>query len=159
MGISSLIDTWLQVRDIEVGAERTRGLYLIKSRGMGHSNQVREFLITSGGIDLVPVAVGPDGVLTGSARLHLEAQQRAQALTREHEAARRQRHIEHKRQLLEAQIAAMRSELAAWAWASLALAALFKPEVACSTSACPRWMATRSRAGCAIAARRISRCS
>ena len=60
VGISSLIDTWFQVRDIEIAGERTRGLYLVKSRGMGHSNQVREFLITSHGVDLIPVAVGPE---------------------------------------------------------------------------------------------------
>lgn len=66
IGISSLIDTWLQVRDIEIAAERIRGLYLVKSRGMGHSNQVREFLITPKGLDLLPVAIGPEGVLTGS---------------------------------------------------------------------------------------------
>lgn len=113
MGISSLIDTWLQVRDIELGAERTRALHLIKSRGMGHSNQVREFIITAKGIDLLPVAVGPDGVLTGSARLDLEARSAEQAAKLEHEAAARQRQIERRRKVLEAQILAMRSELEA----------------------------------------------
>ncbi len=93
VGISSLIDTWLQVRDIENGGERTRALYLIKSRGMGHSNQVREFVITSSGLDLIPVAVGPQGVLTGSARL------------------RQQRALERKRRTVEAQIEAMRDEI------------------------------------------------
>ena len=68
IGISSLIDSWFQVRDIELDGERTRGLYLVKSRGMGHSNQVREFVISGDGVDLVPVAIGPQGVLTGSAR-------------------------------------------------------------------------------------------
>ncbi len=67
MGVSSLIDTWLLVRDIEVGGERNRGLYVIKSRGMAHSNQVREFLITSRGVSLQEVYVGPEGRAHGLA--------------------------------------------------------------------------------------------
>jgi circadian clock protein KaiC len=113
VGISSLIDTWFQVRDIENGGERTRGLYLVKSRGMGHSNQVREFLITSHGVDLVPVAVGPNGVLTGSARVRLEMEQRAQALVRQQEIERRQRALLRKSKMLDNQIESMRAELAA----------------------------------------------
>jgi len=113
VGISSLIDTWFQVRDIEIGGERTRGLYLVKSRGMGHSNQVREFLITSHGVDLIPVAVGPHGVLTGSARIHQELEQRAAKLTRQHEIERKQRALIRKSKLLDNQIEAMRAELAA----------------------------------------------
>ena len=113
VGISSLIDTWFQVRDIEIAGERTRGLYLVKSRGMGHSNQVREFVITSHGVDLVPVAVGPNGVLTGSARIHLEMEQRAQAIARQQEIERKQRALLRKSKSLDNQIEAMRAELAA----------------------------------------------
>jgi circadian clock protein KaiC len=80
---------------------------------MGHSNQVREFLITSHGVDLVPVAVGPAGVLTGSARLNQESEQRAQALARQHEIERKQRQLARKSKALESQIEAMRAELAA----------------------------------------------
>jgi circadian clock protein KaiC len=112
MGISSLIDTWFQLRDIEIAGERTRGLYLIKSRGMGHSNQVREFVITAHGIDLVPVALGPEGVLTGSARMRHEDDQRAQAVLWQQEAARRRRDLERKRQLLEAEIQSLRTAFA-----------------------------------------------
>ena len=65
-GISSLIDTWLLLRDIELGGERNRGMYVLKSRGMAHSNQIREFLLTDHGIELKDVYVGPEGVLTGS---------------------------------------------------------------------------------------------
>ncbi len=79
-GISSLIDTWFLLRDVEVDGERNRVLYLLKSRGMAHSNQVREFLLTNEGIKLVDVNRGPDGVLTGSARIALEAHERAQEL-------------------------------------------------------------------------------
>jgi circadian clock protein KaiC len=113
IGISSLIDTWFQVRDIEIAAERTRGLYLVKSRGMGHSNQVREFIISSQGISLVPVAIGPEGVLTGSARLSLEAEQRLNVAMKEREIDHHNRKLERKRRVLEAQIEAMRGELAA----------------------------------------------
>ncbi len=113
IGISSLIDTWFQVRDIEIAGERTRGLYLVKSRGMGHSNQVREFLITSHGVDLIPVAIGPDGVLTGSARIRLEMEQRAQAVARQQEIERKQRALLRKSKSLEHQIDSMRAELAA----------------------------------------------
>jgi len=68
VAISSLIDSWLQVRELEADGERTRGMCVLKSRGMVHSNQVREFLLTDHGVDLLDVYVGPDGVLTGSAR-------------------------------------------------------------------------------------------
>jgi circadian clock protein KaiC len=67
-GVSSIVDTWLLVRDIELNGERNRGMYVMKSRGMRHSNQVREFLITSKGLKLVDIYLGPEGVLVGSAR-------------------------------------------------------------------------------------------
>jgi circadian clock protein KaiC len=111
IGISSLIDTWFQVRDIEIAAERTRGLYLIKSRGMGHSNQVREFVITSKGLDLLPVAIGPNGVLTGSARRNLEAERRAQTESRRQQLERTNRALASRRRVLDAKIAALRAEL------------------------------------------------
>src|SRR3546814_16940442 len=76
IGVSSMIDTWLVVRDMEAGGERNRGLYVIKSRGMKHSNQIREFLITSTGIQLEDVYVGSYGVLVASMRLAPEARQR-----------------------------------------------------------------------------------
>jgi circadian clock protein KaiC len=109
-GVSSLIDTWLALRDIEAGGERNRGLYVIKSRGMKHSNQIREFVITSAGVDLLDVYVGPDGVLTGSLRASQEARERAMALAREHEQSRRQRELGHRRAVLQAQILALQQE-------------------------------------------------
>jgi circadian clock protein KaiC len=111
--ISSLIDTWLLLRDIEIGGERNRGLYILKSRGMAHSNQIREFLLTDHGVELHDVYVGASGVLTGSARLAQEAQEQAGKLTREQETERRQLELERKRKALEAQIAAMRAEFEA----------------------------------------------
>jgi circadian clock protein KaiC len=110
VGISSIIDTWLLLRDIEVGGERNRGMYVIKSRGMGHSNQIREFVLTDHGVELKDVYVGPEGVLTGSMRLAQEAKERAAAANRQQEIERRQRELERKRQALQAQIDALRSE-------------------------------------------------
>ena len=110
VGISSLIDTWLLVRDIELAGERNRGLYVLKSRGMPHSNQIREFVITSRGIDLLDVYVGPEGVLTGSLRAAQEAREAAQALERRQAEARRQREIEARAAALQAQIAALQAE-------------------------------------------------
>jgi circadian clock protein KaiC len=109
VNISSLIDSWLLLRDIELGGERNRGLYILKSRGMHHSNQIREFLLTDRGIELRDVYVGPTGVLTGSARLTQEAQERAAQLALEQSAEFKQRELESKRQILEAQITALRA--------------------------------------------------
>ena len=85
LGISSIVDTWILLRDIELGGERNRGMYVLKSRGMAHSNQIREFLLTDRGIELRDVYVGPEGVLTGSMRLAQEARERAAAIDRERE--------------------------------------------------------------------------
>jgi circadian clock protein KaiC len=113
VAISSLIDTWLLLRDIEIGGERNRGLYILKSRGMAHSNQIREFLLTGRGVELRDMYVGPSGVLTGSARLAQEAQDQAMQMARKQEIERRQLELERKRKAVEAQIAAMRAEFEA----------------------------------------------
>jgi circadian clock protein KaiC len=111
-GVSSLMDTWLAVRNLETNGERNRTLYILKARGMAHSNQVREFILSDQGLDLVGVYIGPAGVLTGSARLQQEAREGAEKLTAAQELARRRRLLERKRQTLEAQIAALEAELA-----------------------------------------------
>jgi circadian clock protein KaiC len=113
VGVSSLIDTWLLLRDIELGGERNRGLYVLKSRGMAHSNQIREFLLTEGGVELRDVYVGPEGVLTGSMRLAQEAREHAAALVRQQEIERRQRELERKRRALQAQSSELQGQLAA----------------------------------------------
>ena len=77
MGISSLMDTWLLVRNLESNGERNRGLYVLKSRGMPHSNQIREFILTDRGVELLDVYNGSAGVLTGTARLVQEEQDKA----------------------------------------------------------------------------------
>lgn len=108
--ISSLIDTWILLRDVELGGERNRGLHVLKSRGTPHSNQVREFLLTSHGVELRDVYIGPEGVLTGSMRLAQEAKEREAAEARRQAIARKRREIDRKRQTLDAQIAALRAE-------------------------------------------------
>jgi circadian clock protein KaiC len=111
--ISSLVDTWLVVRDLEANGERNRGLHVLKSRGMGHSNQVREFVVTNTGIQLTDVYIGPSGMLTGSARVSQEARERAELVSLEEEAERQQLALECKRAALEGQIAALRAEFSA----------------------------------------------
>lgn len=110
VGISSLIDTWLLVRDIESNGERNRTLYVIKSRGMAHSNQVSEFRITEHGVELVPAYVGTHGVLTGTSRMIQEAQESAEQLRLQHDIERKRLNLEAKRRTMEAQIAALRAE-------------------------------------------------
>ena len=110
IAISSMVDAWLVMYDIEISGERNRCLYIIKSRGMAHSNQVRECLITDHGVELCEVYVGAGGVLTGSARIAQEAQELALTLTRKQEVERRQIEIESRRKALEAKVAALRAE-------------------------------------------------
>ena len=112
-GISSVIDTWILLRDIEAGGERNRGLYVLKSRGMRHSNQIREFLITSKGIELQDVYVGAEGVLTGSLRVAQENREEAARLSRRQEGERRRRELDARRTLMEARVAALRAEFEA----------------------------------------------
>jgi len=110
IAMSSLMDSWLLLQDFEGNGERNRVLYVIKARGMAHSNQVREFLISSRGIDLVDAYMGPGGVLTGSARAAQTAREKAEALARQQEAASRKRELESQRAALELQISGLRSE-------------------------------------------------
>ncbi|MBZ5600165.1 MAG: circadian clock protein KaiC [Acidobacteriia bacterium] len=113
VSISTLIDTWLLLRDIEIGGERNRALYILKSRGMAHSNQIREFRLSDNGIELLDVYVGSEGVLTGSARLSQEAKDRAEQVMRQQEIKRKQFGLERKRVAMEAQVAELRGEFEA----------------------------------------------
>lgn len=113
VGISSLIDTWMLVRDIEVSGERNRGLYVLKARGMNHSNQIREFLLSNKGIKLVEVYLGPSGMLTGSARVALEEQERDARIRQADESDLKLAELEHKRKAMEAHIEALRAEFEA----------------------------------------------
>jgi len=111
--ISSLMDTWVLLRDIEIGGERNRGLYILKSRGMSHSNQIREFLLSEKGINLLDIYVGPGGVLTGSARAAREAEDRANDVLRQDEIAALQRELERKRKVVQSQVESLQAGLEA----------------------------------------------
>ena len=110
-GISSLIDAWLLLRDIELDGERNRGMYVLKSRGMANSNQIREFILTDHGVELREVYIGASGVLTGSARIAQEALENAEVLNRKKDIERKKREIERKRKALDAKIESLLSEL------------------------------------------------
>ena len=128
VSVSSLIDTWLLLRTIESGGERNRGLYILKSRGMAHSNQIREFLLTDHGVELRDVYVGASGVLTGSARLTQVAQDQAALMVRDQEVELRRVELERKRTTLEAQIAVLKAEFAVQEIASLKIIGQEKAE-------------------------------
>jgi circadian clock protein KaiC len=125
VGISSLIDTWIELRGMEFGAERNRTLFIRKSRGMAHSNQVREFLITSQGLRLIDVCLGPEGVLTGSARVAHEMNQRAITAIRKRQFEAMRRQLQSRESVTKARIAALNAELEAEAYA---IQASFKQE-------------------------------
>jgi len=110
IAMSSLMDSWLLLQDFEGNGERNRVLYVLKARGMAHSNQVREFLISDRGIDLVDAYIGPSGVLTGASRVAQAAREKADALAGQQEAARRKRELDRRRLALERQIGGLRSE-------------------------------------------------
>jgi circadian clock protein KaiC len=105
--VTSLVDTWLQVKTLEGNGEFNRVLYVLKSRGMAHSNQIREFLLTDHGIELSDVYVGPQGVLTGSARQAQEAQERSDGNARQEDLEQRQANLARRREAVEAQAAAL----------------------------------------------------
>jgi circadian clock protein KaiC len=109
-GVSSLVDAWLLVRDIEFNGERNRGLYVMKSRGMKHSNQVREFVISDEGLNLVDVYLGPEGVLTGSAREAQRLNEVTSEVLRNHALTRKDTEIDRKRKVLESKIAGLQEE-------------------------------------------------
>jgi circadian clock protein KaiC len=109
--ISSLVDTWLLVRDIEFNGERNRAIHILKSRGMPHSNQVREFLVTTHGVNLIDVYTGTEGMLTGTARLAQEMRTKALVAANEQRINLKSRELERKRKAMELQIEALRAEI------------------------------------------------
>jgi circadian clock protein KaiC len=110
-GMSSLMDTWLSLVQLESNGERNRGIYVLKSRGMNHSNQIREYQLTSQGVKLVDAYLGSSGVLTGSARVAQEMVDAASIVRRSQDNDRKQRDFQRKRAALERQIAELRAEL------------------------------------------------
>jgi circadian clock protein KaiC len=110
LGVSSLMDTWLLLRNVEFSGERNRTIFVRKSRGMAHSNQVREFVLSDRGIDLVDVYLGGDRVLTGSARMAQEAQERVAMTLRGEDHQRKLRQLASKQKAISAQITALQAE-------------------------------------------------
>ncbi len=110
VGVSSLMDAWILVRSIEADNERNRTIYVLKARGIAHSNQMREFLLTSNGIDIINVYTGPAGVLTGTGRVKQEANDKAERLLREQEIERKQRDLKRSEEILENQINMLRAQ-------------------------------------------------
>jgi circadian clock protein KaiC len=104
------MDSWLLLEDFEGNGERNRVFYVLKARGMAHSNQIREFLISDHGIDIVDAYIGASGVLTGSARAAQTAREKAEALAGQQEAAQLKREVERKRKALDRQIGDLRSD-------------------------------------------------
>lgn len=111
--ISSLIDTWILLRDIELNGERNRSIHILKSRGMAHSNQIREFILTSNGILLENIYVGLEGVLTGSSRIAQNLKDKKDQLKMKHEIQLKKLNLEQKRNIVDAQMAALKMEFEA----------------------------------------------
>jgi circadian clock protein KaiC len=111
VGVSSLMDVWLLLRNHEQNGERNRTLFVLKARGMSHSNQIREFVLSDDGISLVDVYLGSEGVLTGASRLAQEAKERAAAEFQRHDYARKLRQFQGRRKAIESQIAVLQAEM------------------------------------------------
>ena len=109
IGVSSLMDTWIDLKSIESNGEQNRTIDIVKTRGMYHSNQVREYKITSEGIKLLNLYLGPAGMLTGSARVPIE-KEKAEKLDPKLEIERKQRELEQKHQVTDARIAELKAQ-------------------------------------------------
>ena len=108
--VTAPMDAWLSLQDFEGNGERNRVFYVLKARGMAHSNQIREFLISDRGIDIVDAYIGVSGVLTGSARVAQSALEKAAVLAAQQEAAQLKREVERKRAAVERQISGLRAD-------------------------------------------------
>jgi circadian clock protein KaiC len=104
------MDAWLLVKSIESNGERNRGLYILKARGIAHSNQVREFVLTDHGIELIDAYIGTEGVLMGSARSSQLAREKAADVDRKLTTAHKERELRRKQELYEAQLVALRGQ-------------------------------------------------
>jgi len=110
VGVSSLMDAWILVKNIESNGERNRGLYILKARGIAHSNQVREFVVTDHGIELIDAYIGAEGVLMGSARSSQLARETAAQVQRGLATEQKTRELQLKQQLYEAQLLALKGQ-------------------------------------------------
>jgi circadian clock protein KaiC len=112
-GVSSLVDVWIQLRNLEQLGERTRSLYVLKARGVEHSNQVRELIISDEGVDLAQIHIGPDGILVGSARLAQQLRDRVAANNSRNSLAHKRELLSRKRTAFKARIAELRTDFLA----------------------------------------------
>jgi circadian clock protein KaiC len=142
IGMSSRADTWLLLRNVESNGERDRLLYVLKSRGTAHSNQVREFVLTDHGVELVDVYVGPTGVMTGTARLSQEISERDARLQQQEDLRRRERELQRGIMHGQAQLATLQDEIAAQQ-AELERIADREERLAADAQAAQRAMGTR----------------
>ena len=113
VGVSSLMDTWIDLKSVESNGERNRTIDIVKTRGMYHSNQLREFKLTNEGIKIIDVYLGPAGMLTGSARVSQIAKEKAEKSEHEQEIERKQRELEQKRKTIDAQITELKAQFEA----------------------------------------------
>ena len=107
------MDSWISLRNVESNGELNRILYLLKSRGMKHSKQLREYRLTDHGIDLTDVYAGADGVLTGTARSIQEARERQEQLARQQTTERRRRELATRRIAFDRKMSEMRAAIEA----------------------------------------------
>jgi len=112
MHVSSLMDTWLILKNVEGNGERNRAFSIAKARGLAHSNQIREFVLSGKGIQLVDVYKGGGGVLFGSARIAQEGRESANRVLRNEEIERRQRELDRRRRIMEKEIAMLKEKFA-----------------------------------------------
>lgn len=112
VGVSSLMDTWLELQTLRINGERNRILYILKSRGMAHSNQVREFILSNDGVDLIEAYIGEGQVLTGTQRINQILEEEAIAKRRQQALELSKRNFERKKYLLQAKIDALQMKLA-----------------------------------------------
>ena len=110
-GISSLMDSWVSLIDLDANGERNRILYVLKSRGMDHSKQLREYRLTRHGIEMIEAYIGPEGVLTGSARVAQEARELDAGLARAQDLEQRKRAVVRRRTKAEGQIAELHTQI------------------------------------------------
>ena len=109
-GVSSLVDVWIALHDIELDGERNRGIYVLKSRGMKSSNQVREFIISENGIEIKELMIGPEGVLIGSARKAYELELKKEEVLKKHAFDRKNKDLERKKNILDSKIQRLTSQ-------------------------------------------------
>jgi len=112
MHVSSLMDAWLILKNVEGNGERNRAFSIIKSRGMAHSNQLREFVLSDKGIQLLDVYKGSEGVFFGSARMAQESGEIDSRLRKNEEIERKKREIASKRKLMEIEIEMLKEKYA-----------------------------------------------